>query len=198
MDAEIKDGKLKWTLVISLLVRQVRSLFSSSTYVWPLQLWMPGHQKCNSSRDMTKVPLNFFFFFVMLPGLQGLSSPPRTEYGPVAMKVPSPNLWTTREFLPLNFKLCWKVKLLVIQLCLTLYDPMDCSPKGSSVHCPWASPGKNIGVGCHFLSQWLGAGATSGQTQWWIQMVVTYSPTARDLSGVISGEAAFFSWGQLS
>ena len=140
----------------------------------------------------------FSFFFVMLPGLQGLSSPPRTEYGPVAMKVPSPNLWTTREFLPLNFKLCWKVKLLVIQLCLTLYDPMDCSPQGSSVHCPWASPGKNIGVGCHFLSQWLGAGATSGQTQWWIQMVVTYAPTARDLSGVISGEAAFFSWGQLS
>ena len=63
MDAEIKDGKLKWTLVISLLVRHVRSLCSSSTYVWPLQLWMPGHQKCSSSRDMTKVPVNFFFFF---------------------------------------------------------------------------------------------------------------------------------------
>ena len=59
--------------------------------------------------------------------------------------------------------------------------------------CPWASPGKNIGVGCHFLSQWLEAGATSGQTRWWIQMVVTYAPVARDLSGVISGEAGIFS-----
>ena len=27
-----------------------------------------------------------------------------------------------------------KVKVLVTQLCLTLCDPMDCSPPGSSVH----------------------------------------------------------------
>ena len=33
------------------------------------------------------------------------------------------------------------------QLCPTLQDPMDCSPPGSSV------PGKNSGVGCHFLLQ---------------------------------------------
>ena len=36
---------------------------------------------------------------------------------------------------------------LVTQLCLTLCDPMDCSPPGSSVH--GDSPGKNSGVGCH-------------------------------------------------
>ena len=87
----------------------------------------------------------------------------------------------------------------VAQSCLTLQDPMDCSPPGSSVHgifqarvlewvaiafsirmrccccCqipsvvsdsvrtqrrkptrpphPWDSPGKNTGVGCHFLLQ---------------------------------------------
>ena len=35
------------------------------------------------------------------------------------------------------------------QLYLTLCDPMDCSPPGSSVH--GDSPGKNSGVGCHFL-----------------------------------------------
>ena len=34
-----------------------------------------------------------------------------------------------------------------LQLCLTLCDPMDCSPPGSSVH--EDSPGKNIRVGCH-------------------------------------------------
>ena len=40
---------------------------------------------------------------------------------------------------------------LVTKLCLTLYDPMDCSPPGSSIH--GISPGKNTGVGCHFLLQ---------------------------------------------
>ena len=36
------------------------------------------------------------------------------------------------------------------QSCPTLYDPIDCSPPGSR---PWDSPGKNTGVGCHFLLQ---------------------------------------------
>ena len=40
---------------------------------------------------------------------------------------------------------------LVAQSCLTLYDPMDSSPPGSFVH--GDSPGKNTGVGCHFLLQ---------------------------------------------
>ena len=37
------------------------------------------------------------------------------------------------------------------QLCLTLCDPMDSSLPGSS--CPWDFPGKNTGVGFHFLLQ---------------------------------------------
>ena len=36
------------------------------------------------------------------------------------------------------------------QSCPTLCDPMDSSPPGSH---PWDSPGKNTGVGCHFLLQ---------------------------------------------
>ena len=36
-------------------------------------------------------------------------------------------------------------------LSLTLRDPMDCSPPGSSVL--GDSPGKNTGVGCHALFQ---------------------------------------------
>ena len=44
-----------------------------------------------------------------------------------------------------------KVKMKVAQSCLTLCDPMDCTPPGSSVH--GASPGKNTGVGCHALLQ---------------------------------------------
>ena len=43
------------------------------------------------------------------------------------------------------------VLCLVAQSCAALYDPMDCSPPGSSVH--GDSPGKNTGVGCHFFLQ---------------------------------------------
>ena len=35
------------------------------------------------------------------------------------------------------------------QSCVTLCNPMDCSPAGFSVH--GDSPGKNTGVGCHAL-----------------------------------------------
>ena len=37
-----------------------------------------------------------------------------------------------------------------LQSCPTLCDPRDGSPPGSR---PWDSPGKNTGVGCHFLLQ---------------------------------------------
>ena len=38
-----------------------------------------------------------------------------------------------------------------LQSCPTLCDPIHCSPPGSPR--PWDSPGKNTGVGCHFLLQ---------------------------------------------
>ena len=38
-----------------------------------------------------------------------------------------------------------------LQSCLTLCDPIDGSPLGSPR--PWDSPGKNTGMGCHFLLQ---------------------------------------------
>ena len=37
------------------------------------------------------------------------------------------------------------------QSCQTLCDPIDGTPPGSPR--PWDSPGKNTGVGCHFLLQ---------------------------------------------
>ena len=43
------------------------------------------------------------------------------------------------------------MKVLVAQSCLTLCDPMDYSPPGSS--CLWNSPGNNTGVGGHSLLQ---------------------------------------------
>ena len=41
----------------------------------------------------------------------------------------------------------------VTQSCPTLCSPMDCSPPGSPVHGISHFPGKNTGVGCHFLLQ---------------------------------------------
>ena len=38
-----------------------------------------------------------------------------------------------------------------LQSCPTLCDPIDGSPSGFPG--PWDSPGKNTGVGCHFLLQ---------------------------------------------
>ena len=43
----------------------------------------------------------------------------------------------------------YQVLCLVAQSCLTLCNPRDCSPPGSSVH--GDSPGKNTEVGCHAL-----------------------------------------------
>ena len=47
---------------------------------------------------------------------------------------------------PLDMTVC-----LIVQWCLTLCDPMDCSPPGSSVHAD--SPGENTRVGCYALLQ---------------------------------------------
>ena len=43
----------------------------------------------------------------------------------------------------------------LLQSCLTLCDPLDCSPLGSSVLGAWQcdSVGKNTGMGCHSLLQ---------------------------------------------
>ena len=37
----------------------------------------------------------------------------------------------------------------VSQSCVIFCDPVDCSPP--RLLCPWDSPGKNTGVGCHAL-----------------------------------------------
>ena len=49
-------------------------------------------------------------------------------------------------YFPVLYSAC-----LVAQSCLTLCDPMDCSPPGSSVH--GDSPSKDTGVGCHAFLQ---------------------------------------------
>ena len=48
------------------------------------------------------------------------------------------------------------------QSCPTLCDPTDSSPLGSR---PWDSPGKNTGVGCHFLLQCMKVKSESAVSQ---------------------------------
>ena len=50
-----------------------------------------------------------------------------------------------------------------LQSCPTLYDPIDGSPPGPPS--PWDSPGKNTGVGCHFLLQGMKVKSDSEVTQ---------------------------------
>ena len=53
--------------------------------------------------------------------------------------------------LPRGLLHCFLPGSKVAQSCPTLCNPMDCSPLGSSVHGNF--PGKDTGVGCHFLLQ---------------------------------------------
>ena len=62
----------------------------------------------------------------------------------------SPTNPVLQQRLP-SFFLLENVRAKSLQSCLTLCDPMNRSPPGSSV-CG-DSPGKNTGVGCHALLQ---------------------------------------------
>ena len=50
-----------------------------------------------------------------------------------------------------------------LQSCPTLCDPIDGQP--TRLPRPWDSPGKNIGVGCHFLLQCMKVKSESEVTQ---------------------------------
>ena len=62
----------------------------------------------------------------------------------------------------LNFIVTAAAAAKSLQSCPTLCDPIDSSPPGSH---PWDSPGKNTGVGCHFLLQCMKVKSESEVTQ---------------------------------
>ena len=81
----------------------------------------------------------FFSFLKNLAVPRGiLVSPPGMELVALALEVQSLNHWTSREVPVILVRMflvsLWCVCVLVAQSCLTLCDPMDCSPPGSSVH----------------------------------------------------------------
>ena len=117
--------------------------------------------------------LKLFIVFGCATVSRSLVPQPAIKPASLAVKDRSPNHRTARELPPaVSFKffffvikiqctllsvmcqLGWEVAgrmCFAAQSCLTLCDPMDCNPQGSSVH--GASPGKNTGVGCHAFLQ---------------------------------------------
>ena len=81
---------------------------------------------------------------------------------------------------------------LIVQLCPTLCDPMDCSLPGSCVH--GDSPGKNTGVGCHALLQGIfpTQGSNSGLPHC---RQILYHLSRQGSTRILAGEAHPFSRG---
>ena len=84
--------------------------------------------------------------------------------------------------------------MLCAQSCLTLCNPLDCSPPGFSVH--GDSPGKNTGVGGHFFYR--GSSQPRDRTQvspaflHWRQILygwaIREADSARELRNIVSRE----------
>ena len=93
-------------------------------------------------------------FFTLEEGLSGQAiwGPSREQVTPLMFPChPSHRHTSPRCTFLVGLSQGCAVFCLVTQSCLTLCDPMNCSPPGSSVH--GDSPGKNTGVGCHALLQ---------------------------------------------
>ena len=73
-----------------------------------------------------------------------------------------------------KFPLDWNAAAVAaksLQSCPTLCDPIDWTMQHTRLRCSWDSPGKNTGVGCHFLLQYMKVKsesevAQSCPTQW--------------------------------
>ena len=96
----------------------------------------------------------YYYYFLTMHCLAcGMLVPqPGMEAVLPALKAQSLSHWTTAATAAV--KSC--------QSCPTLCDPIDSSPPGSH---PWDSPGKNTGVGCHFLLQCMKVKSESEVTQ---------------------------------
>ena len=80
--------------------------------------------------------------------------------------------------------------------CPTLCDPIDGSPPGSPS--PWDSPGKNTGVGCHFLLQCMKVKSESEVTQSCptLSDPMDYSLPGSSIHGIF--QARVLEWGAIA
>ena len=83
-----------------------------------------------------------------------------------------------------------------LQSCPTLCNPIDSSPPGSP--CPWDSPGKNTGVGCHFLLQCMKVKSESEVTQSCptLRDPMDCSPPGSSIHGTL--QARVLEWGAIA
>ena len=80
-----------------------------------------------------------------------------------------------------------------LQSCPTLCDPIDGRQPTRRPH-PWDSPGKNTGVGCHFLLQCMKVKSLSR-----VRLLVTptdYSPPGSSVHGIF--QARVLEWGAIA
>ena len=79
--------------------------------------------------------------------------------------------------------------------CLTLCDPIDSIPRGSR---PWDSPGKNTGVGCHFLLQCMKVRSESevAQSCPTLSDPMDWSPPGSSVHGIF--QARVLEWGAIA
>ena len=66
------------------------------------------------------------------------------------------------------------------------------------LHCPWDSPGKNTGVGCHFLLQCMKVKSESEVAQWCptLRDPMDCSPLGSSIHGII--QARVLEWGAIA
>ena len=83
----------------------------------------------------------------------------------------------------------------LLQSCPTLCNPLDGSPPGSR---PWDSPGKNIGVSCHFLLQCMKVKSESEVTQSCptLSDPMDWSPPGSSVHGIY--QARVLEWGAIA
>ena len=83
-----------------------------------------------------------------------------------------------------------------LQSCPTLCDPIDGSLPGSPR--PWDSPGKNTGVGCHFLLQCIKVKSESEVTPLCLTLSdpMDCSPSGSSIHGIF--QARVLEWGAIA
>ena len=83
-----------------------------------------------------------------------------------------------------------------LQSCPTLCDPIDGSPPGSPR--PWDSPGKNTGVGCHFLLQCMKVKSEREVAQSWLTLSdpMDCSLSGSSIHGIF--QARVLEWGAIA
>ena len=82
-----------------------------------------------------------------------------------------------------------------LQSCPTLCDPIDSSPPGS---CPWDSPDKNTGVGCHLFLQCMKVKSESevAQSCPTLSNPMDCSPPGSSVHGIF--QARVLEWGAIA